>query len=96
MQDSLYNLECQIAHEDDYDKDIVDVILKTNDHVDISGEGPNGPVEETSDESPTIRVKYEEPIVIPDPDEPTIEPEPDEPDNTVSPDPIPQTGDILF
>lgn len=89
-------LSYKLTLKDDYDKDIVDVILKTNDHVDISGEGPNGPVEETSDESPTIRVKYEEPIVIPDPDEPTIEPEPDEPDNTVSPDPIPQTGDILF
>ena len=38
-------LSYKLTLKDDYDKDIVDVILKTNDHVDISGEGPNGPVE---------------------------------------------------
>ncbi len=56
-------LSYKLTLKDDYNKDIVDVILKTNDHVDITGEDSNGPVEETSDVSPTIRVEYEEPII---------------------------------
>lgn len=97
-------LSYKLTLKDDYNKDIVDVILKTNDHVDISGEDSNGPVNESSDVSPTIRVNYEEPIIVPEPEpepepepdpEPII-PEPDEPDDTVAPKPIPQTGDILF
>lgn len=103
-------LSYKLTLKDDYNKDIVDVILKTNDHVDITGEDSDGPVEETSDVSPTVVVKYEEPIIEPEPEpnpdpdpvpEPEPEPdpiipEPEEPDNTISPNPIPQTGDILF
>ena len=101
-------LSYKLTLKDDYNKDIIDIILKTNDHVDITGEDSNGPVNESSDVSPTIRVEYEEPTIIPEPEpepepKPEPEPEPDpiipepeEPDNTVAPDPIPQTGDILF
>lgn len=91
-------LSYKLTLKDDYNKDIIDVILKTNDHVDISGEDSNGPVNESSDVSPTIKVEYEEPIIVPEPEpEPDpIIPEPEEPDDTIAPDPIPQTGDILF
>ena len=80
-------LSYKLTLKDDYDKDIIDVILKTNNKVEITGEDSNGPVDEESEESPTIRVTYEEPII------------PDVPDNTVSPKPIPQTGEnslIIF
>ena len=79
------SLSYKLTLKDDYDKDIIDVILKTNDKVEITGEDNNGPIDEESDVSPTIRVEYEEPGVVPD--------------NTVSPKPIPQTGEnslILF
>ena len=93
----------QMRRKQNYQKLIlIDVILKTNDHVTITGETPNGQVEESSEDSPTIRVDYEEPIITPEP-EPEPEPEiPDdpkpepEPDDSTSPDPLPQTGDVLF
>lgn len=95
-------LSYKLTLKDDYNKEIIDVILKTNDHVTITGETPNGQVEESSEDSPTIRVDYEEPIITPEP-EPEPEPEiPDdpkpepEPDDSTSPDPLPQTGDVLF
>ncbi len=82
------SLSYKLTLKDDYDKDIIDVVLKTNDKVEITGEDNNGLIDEESDVSPTIRVEYEEPGVVPDKD------------NTVSPDPIPQTGEnsliILF
>ena len=82
------SLSYKLTLKDDYDKDIIDVVLKTNDKVEITGEDNNGLIDEESDVSPTIRVEYEEPGVVPDED------------NTVSPDPIPQTGEnsliILF
>lgn len=75
------SLSYKLTLKDDYDKDIIDVILKTNDKVEITGEDNNGPIDEESDVSPTIRVTYEEPGIVPDED------------NTVSPKPIPQTGE---
>lgn len=82
------SLSYKLTLKDDYDKDIIDVVLKTNDKVEITGEDNNGLIDEESDVSPTIRVEYEEPGVVPDED------------NTVSPDPIPQTGEnsliVLF
>ena len=76
-------LSYKLTLKDDYDKSIVDQILKTNTHVDITGEHNGNPTEDTSDVSPTIRVKYEE--------EPVIVPE-NKVDNTVSPTRLPQTG----
>lgn len=75
------SLSYKLTLKDDYDKDIIDVILKTNDKVEITGEDNNGPIDEESDVSPTIRVKYEKPGIVPGED------------NTVSPKPIPQTGE---
>ena len=75
-------LSYKLTLKDDYDKAIVDQILKTNTHVDITGEHNGNPTEDSSDVSPTIRVKYEEPVVIP---ENTV-------DNTIAPTKIPQTG----
>ena len=80
-------LSYKLTLKDDYNKEIVDQILPTNTHVDITGENNDNTIEVTSDDSPTIRVRYEEPIIIPEP------PEVNEIDNTVSPDPIPQTGE---
>ena len=76
-------LSYKLTLKDDYDKSIVDQILKTNTHVDITGEHNGNPTEDTSDVSPTIRVRYEE--------EPVIVPE-NKVDNTVSPTKLPQTG----
>lgn len=73
------SLSYKLTLKDDYDKDIIDVILKTNEKVEITGEDNNGPIDEESDVSPTIRVKYKEPD--------------DNSDNTTSPKPIPQTGE---
>ena len=70
----------KLTLKDDYDEEIIDQILPTNTHVDITGENNGEQIDSTSDESPTIVVKYEEPAITP-------------PDNTVSPDPIPQTGE---
>ena len=70
----------KLTLKDDYDEEIIDQILPTNTHVDITGENNGEQIDSTSDESPTIVVKYEEPTITP-------------PDNTVSPDPIPQTGE---
>lgn len=70
----------RLTLKDDYDEEIIDQILPTNTHVDITGENNGEQIDSTSDESPTIVVKYEEPTITP-------------PDNTVSPDPIPQTGE---
>ena len=77
-------LSYKLTLKDDYNKEIVDQILPTNTHVDITGENNDNTIEVTSDDSPTIVVRYHEPIVIPDTNEV---------DNTVSPDPIPQTGE---
>lgn len=70
----------KLTLKDDYDEEIIDQVLPTNTHVDITGENNGEQIDSTSDESPTIVVKYEEPTITP-------------PDNTVSPDPIPQTGE---
>ena len=77
-------LSYKLTLKDDYNKEIVDQILPTNTHVDITGENNDNTIEVTSDDSPTIVVRYHEPIVIPDTNEV---------DNTVAPDPIPQTGE---
>ncbi len=75
-------LSYKLTLKEDYNRDIIDQIIKTNTHVDISGENNGETITETSDVSPTVRVEYEE--------------EPAAVDNTVSPDPIPQTGENSF
>lgn len=55
------SLSYKLTLKDDYDIDIVDQILKTNTHVDVTGEHDGTTVEETSEDSPTIRVEYTPP-----------------------------------
>ena len=69
----------KLTLKDDYDEEIIDQILPTNTHVDITGENNGEQIDSTSDESPTVIVRYDEPAPAPD--------------NTVSPTPIPQTGE---
>ena len=87
------SLSYKLILKEDFNKEIIDKILPTNENVDITAEDDNTRYEESSDVSPTVVVK--EDVVEPEPT-----PEPDKPitDNTVSDKPIPQTGDnsILF
>ena len=70
-------LSYKLTLKDDYSKEIVDQILKTNTNVDITANHNGEPVEESSDVSPTIRVKETISPVV---------------DNTVANTVIPQTG----
>lgn len=88
-------LSYKLTLKDDYSKDIVDVVLPTNE--DVSVDYTIGDKDNTlhTPDSPEVIVK-EKVITEPEP-EPTPEPEPDpvipkKPDVTVAPDPIPQTG----
>lgn len=72
-------LSYKLTLKDDYDKEIVGQIIKTNTHVDITGENSGNTLTGTSEDSPTIRVQYNQPTIIPD--------------NTVADDPIPQAGE---
>lgn len=71
------SLSYKLTLKDDYDKDIIDQILPTNTNVDITADNNGNELNESSNVSPTIRVKYEEPII----------------DNTIAEGPLPQTGD---
>ena len=74
-------LSYNLTLKDDYNEKIIDVILPTNEKVDISAEKEdNTTIDESSDVSPKLIVKYEEP-----PKESV--------DNTISNKPIPQTGE---
>ena len=74
-------LSYNLTLKDEYDEKIIDVILPTNEKVDISAEKEdNTTIDESSDVSPKLIVKYEEP-----PKESV--------DNTISNKPIPQTGE---
>ena len=74
-------LSYNLTLKDEYDEKIIDVILPTNEKVDISAEkDDNTTIDESSDVSPKLIVKYEEP-----PKESV--------DNTISNKPIPQTGE---
>lgn len=76
-------LSYKLTLKEDYNEEIIDKILPTNEKVDITGTNNNTKITETSNESPKVKVKYEkEEIVVNEVD-----------DNTVSPDPIPQTGE---
>ena len=61
------SLSYKLTLKDDYDKEIIDQVLKTNTHVDITGENNGNTLTETSDVSPTIRVRFEDVTVSPDP-----------------------------
>lgn len=75
-------LSYKLTLKEDYDENIIDVILQTNEGVDITGETPDGEITETSDVSPTVVVRYDEP------EEEVV-------DNTISTDTkLPQTGDV--
>lgn len=69
----------KLTLKDDYDEEIIDQVLPTNTHVDITAENNGEQIDNTSDDSPTVVVRYDEPAPAPD--------------NTVSPTPIPQTGE---
>ena len=74
-------LSYNLTLKDEYDEKIIDVILPTNEKVDISAEKEdNTTIDESSDVSPKLIVKYEEPAKEPV-------------DNTISNKPIPQTGE---
>lgn len=77
-------LSYKLTLKDNYNKEIIDQILKTNSNVDITAEHNDEPVEENSDVSPTIRVRYTE-----DEKPPVIN---NVIDNTTSPTKLPQTG----
>ncbi len=84
-------LRYKLTLKENYNKEIVDVILPTNEKVDITYEDNGEDKEETSPDAPTIVVRYEEPV-------PPVNETPEKPDDTVAPRPIPQTGvtNILF
>lgn len=73
----LATLSYKLKLKDKYNKSIVNVILPTNEKVDITFEDLSGKGNANSDVSPKVRVNYKEPVV---------------PDNTISETPIPQTG----
>ena len=81
-------LSYKLTLKEDYDHDIIDVILPTNTNVDITGENNGNEIHENSEESPTIRVEYTEDIVE-EPDNNTVI---NMIDNTVANKVIPQTG----
>ena len=75
------SLSYKLTLKEDYNREIIDQILPTNERVDITAENNENNFSETSDVSPTVVVRYEEPqqqtnIV----------------DNTVAKTPIPQAG----
>ena len=72
-------LSYKLTLKDDYDKDIVNEVIKTNTHLDITGENNGETLTETSEDSPTVRVLYNEPVP--------------KPDDSKAEDPIPQTGE---
>ena len=69
-------LAYKLTLKDDYDVSIIDKVLPTNTNVDITGEYNGTKIDTSSEESPTIRVLYDDPVI----------------DNTVADKPIPQTG----
>lgn len=71
------SLSYKLTLKDDYNKEIIDQILPTNEKVDITAENNGNELSETSDVSPTVRVRYENNIV----------------DNTIANKVIPQTGE---
>lgn len=76
-------LSYKLTLKKDYDKKIIDKILPTNTKVDITGDNNEGKLTGSSNESPTLRVKYEKievsnNIII---------------DNTIADKDIPQTGE---
>ena len=73
-------LSYNLTLKDEYDEKIIDVILPTNEKVDISAEKDDTTIDESSDVSPKLIIKYEEPAKEPV-------------DNTISNKPIPQTGE---
>lgn len=89
-------LSYKLTLKTDYNQEIIDKILPTNENVEITGENNNKKITQTSNESPTIRVKYEENDIPEIPDDPKEEPNNiiiNTVDNSISPDPIPQTGE---
>lgn len=75
-------LSYKLTLKKDYDQNIIDQVLPTNTHVDITGETDEGEINNTSDESPTVVVRYNKPNT------------PKPVDNTVVPDTkLPQTGE---
>lgn len=54
-------LSYKLTLKEDYNQEIIDVVLPTNTHVDITGETNEGEIDNTSDVSPTIVVRYEKP-----------------------------------
>lgn len=91
----IATLSYKLTLKENYNKEIINKVLPTNEKVDITAEDndhdKDNPYKEASDESPKVKVLYEEPTVKPDP---TPEPEPNAPkDNTVAPSVLPQTGD---
>lgn len=86
-ENELSILSYKLTLKDDYNKEIVDKVLPTNKKVDITVENSTTLIEETSNDSPTVKVLYVEPEK-----EPEIENEIIIPDNTIAPEVIPQTG----
>lgn len=92
-------LSYKLTLKEDYNKEIIDVILPTNEKVDITYEDNGENKEATSPDAPTIVVKYQEPEEPPVNELPEVNTPPEnKPDNTIAPTPIPQTGvgEILF
>ena len=75
------SLSYKLTLKDDYNKEIIDKVLPTNEKVDITAENNETEFSETSNVSPTVVVRYEEPAqtnII---------------DNTIADKVIPQTGE---
>lgn len=56
------SLSYKLTLKDNYNKEIIDKILPTNEKVDITAENNNNKFEETSNVSPTVRVRYQKPV----------------------------------
>ena len=81
----IASLSYKLTLKDDYNKEIIDKVLPTNEKVDITAENNGNKFSETSNVSPTVVVRYEEPAIQNIPVD-------NSKDNTVANTPIPQTG----
>lgn len=55
-------LSYKLTLKEDYDMDIIDKVLPTNEKVDITGENNNNKITETSNETPKVKVLYKKAI----------------------------------
>lgn len=84
-------LSYKLILKEDYDSSIIDVVLATNENVTITGETSDGDIDTSSDDSPTVVVRYEAEEEEEEEEEENIV------DNTlVTESKLPQTGELTL